>query len=98
MGTTPLLGECGLRCTGVGVPLYYICTVVGDGLGQEGCSPGLDGVLGKVHKVGTGNLLSLLLPHSQWVKTDMVMIGHKVLLVQCAKSGCWGKVPDGFLE
>ena len=71
--------------------------VVGDGLGQEGCSPGLDGVLGMVHKVGTDNLLSLLLPCSQWEKMDMVMTGHKVLLVQHAKSWCWGKVHDGFL-
>ena len=39
--------------------------VVDDGLGQEECSPGLDGVLGMVHEVGTGSLLSLLLLHSR---------------------------------
>ena len=65
MDATPLLGEYGQRCTGVGVPPYYRYTVVGNGLGQEGCSPDLDGVLGMVHVVGTDILLSLLLPRSQ---------------------------------
>ena len=64
MDATPLLGECGLRCTGVGVSPYCRYMVVGDGLGQEGCSPGLDGVLGMVYVVGTGNLLFLPLPCS----------------------------------
>ena len=71
--------------------------MVGDGLGQEGCSPGLDGVLGMVHEVGTGNLLFLPLPHSRWAKMDVRRTGHEVLLVQRAKSGCWGKVLDEFL-
>ena len=79
--------ECGLQCTGVGVPPYCRCTVVDDGLGQEGCSPGLDGVLGMVCRVGTGNLLFLLQPCSQWAKMDVVRTGHEVLLVQHAKSG-----------
>ena len=64
MDATPLLGECGLQCTGVGVPPYYKCMVVDDGLVQEGCSPDLGGILRMVHKVGTGKLLSLLLPRS----------------------------------
>ena len=56
-----------------------------DGLGQEGCSPGLDGVLWMVHKVGTGNLLFLLLPHSQWVTRDMVKIDSEGLWTQRAQ-------------
>ena len=71
--------------------------VVGDGLGQEGCFLGLDGILEMVHEVGIGNLLFLPLPHSRWVKMDVGRTGHKVLLVQRAKSGCWGKVHDEFL-
>ena len=71
--------------------------VVGDGLGQEGCSPGLDGVLGMVHGVGTDNLLFLLMPHSQWVRMVVVRTGHEVLLVQHAKSGCWEKVLIKYL-
>ena len=71
--------------------------VVGGGLGQEGCSPDLDGDVGMMCKVGTGNLLFLLLPCSQWVKMDVGRTGCEVLLVWHAKSGCWGKVHDKFL-
>ena len=58
-----------------------------DGLEQEGCSPGLDGVLGIVHGVGTGSQLFLPLPRSQWVKMDVGRTGLVVLLVRRAKSG-----------
>ena len=70
--------------------------MVGDVLGQEGYSPDLDGVLGMVLTVGTGILLSWLLPRSRWVRMGGLGSGYEGLLLRRARSGCLGMVLDEF--
>ena len=71
--------------------------MVDDGLGQEGCSPGLDGVLGIGHEVGTDNQLFLPLPRNQWVRMDIVETGYEGLLLHRARSECLGMGLDRFM-
>ena len=70
----------------MGVPPYYRYRVVDDGLGQEGCSPGLDAVLGMVHEVGTDTLPFLLLLRSRLVKKGVLGTDFVGLLLRRARN------------